>query len=221
MTRHLSPILALLALVAAAVAAPLVAQAQQDEMQQHRFVPTPEDRAAFLDARIAALHAGLELTPDQEKLWPPLDSALHDFGKLVADQRQKFHDTKQSLDPIAKLKMRSDNMIARGQGLAKIADAASPLYAVLSDAQKHRLPILTRAIFHPFHHHGMMAEGPGGMMGEDMMGRMRAHMMDGDQPDGGRAPTTTTDAAGSAFKGSARSADHPSLANGLGEGVFW
>lgn len=180
MNRLLSPILASLAVAAAAVAAPLGVQAQQDEMQQHRFVPTPEDRAAFLDARIAALHAGLELTPDQEKLWPPLDSALRDFAKLVADQRQKFRDERGSLDPIAKLKMRSDNMIARGQGLRKIADASTPLYAVLSDAQKHRLPILTRAIFHPFHHRGMMAEG--------MMDRMCAHMMDGDQPDSGTEP---------------------------------
>ena len=34
---------------------------------------TPEDRAAFTDARIAALHAGLELNADQEKLWPPVE----------------------------------------------------------------------------------------------------------------------------------------------------
>ena len=37
---------------------------------------TPEDRAAFTDARIAALHAGLKLTPDQEKLWPPVEAAI-------------------------------------------------------------------------------------------------------------------------------------------------
>jgi hypothetical protein len=34
----------------------------------------PEDRAAFADARIAAVHAGLKLNADQEKLWPPVET---------------------------------------------------------------------------------------------------------------------------------------------------
>ncbi len=45
------------------------------------------DRAAFLDARIAALHAGLVLTPAQEKLWPSVESALRETHKVIADQR--------------------------------------------------------------------------------------------------------------------------------------
>lgn len=150
--RRLPPIIALFALVLSTVAVPLAANAQQDEPREHRFIPTPEDRAAFLDARIAALHAGLTLTPDQEKLWPPVEQALRDFGKLVAEQRQKFRDEREPLDPVARLQMRSDNMIARGQGLKKLADAEAPLYAALTDAQKHRVPVLARAIFHPFGH---------------------------------------------------------------------
>src|SRR5271170_2362581 len=51
-----------------------------DSAQQHsRF--SSEDRAAFLDARIAALKAGLELSADQEKNWPPLESAMRDLAK--------------------------------------------------------------------------------------------------------------------------------------------
>jgi len=30
----------------------------------------------FADAKIAAVHAGLKLTPDQEKLWPPVEAAV-------------------------------------------------------------------------------------------------------------------------------------------------
>ena len=41
----------------------------------------PQDRAAFLDARIAALKAGLELSAEQEKNWPPLESAMRDLAK--------------------------------------------------------------------------------------------------------------------------------------------
>ncbi|MDB5651016.1 MAG: hypothetical protein JWL62_2536, partial [Hyphomicrobiales bacterium] len=42
--------------------------------QESRF--SPEDRAAFFEARLAAIHAGLRLTADQEKLWPPVESAV-------------------------------------------------------------------------------------------------------------------------------------------------
>ena len=47
---------------------------------------SPEDRAAFTDARIAAVHAGLKLTPDQEKLWPPVEAAVRDLAKMRIDR---------------------------------------------------------------------------------------------------------------------------------------
>jgi zinc resistance-associated protein len=40
-----------------------------------------EDRAAFTDARIAALKAGLKLTPEQDKNWAPFEAALRDIAK--------------------------------------------------------------------------------------------------------------------------------------------
>ena len=39
------------------------------------------DRAAFFDAHLAGLHAGLTLTPEQEKLWPPVEAALRAGAK--------------------------------------------------------------------------------------------------------------------------------------------
>src|SRR5260370_33358675 len=42
----------------------------------------PADRAAFADPRIAAVHAGLRLNADQEKLLPPVETALRDLAKL-------------------------------------------------------------------------------------------------------------------------------------------
>ena len=38
--------------------------------------PSAADVSAFADARIAALKAGLELTPDQAKNWPPFEQAI-------------------------------------------------------------------------------------------------------------------------------------------------
>ncbi len=55
-----------------------------EHMQQMRM--SPEDRAAFTDARIAAVHAGLKLNADQEKLWPPVEAAVRDFAKLRIDR---------------------------------------------------------------------------------------------------------------------------------------
>src|SRR5205085_10432265 len=37
---------------------------------------SPEDIEAFADARLAALHAGLKLSPDQERMWPPVEEAI-------------------------------------------------------------------------------------------------------------------------------------------------
>jgi hypothetical protein len=151
----------------------------QEQNKAHHFRPSPEDRAAFLNARIAALHAGLELTPEQEKLWSPVETALRDLAKLGAAEREKFHDEKRPLDPIARLQQHSEALIARGQALKKLADAQAPLYAALSDAQKQRLPVLAHTIFHPFgHRHFAAAEGwRHGWAGE--------HGPRGDRPDQG------------------------------------
>src|SRR5579862_8270202 len=48
--------------------------------QHHR--PSAADMAAFTDARIAALKAGLELTPDQQKNWPAFEQAVRDAAQL-------------------------------------------------------------------------------------------------------------------------------------------
>lgn len=151
MTSRLPIVMAVLSLFGAGiVSANFVAQAQPaqtDENGEHSLL-SPQDRAAFLDARIAAVHAGLTLTAEQEKLWPPVEQSYRDFAKLVMSQIEAFRERDRGIDPIAKLKTRSDNMIARGEALKKLATAAGSLYAALSEDQKHRVPFLVRA-FHP------------------------------------------------------------------------
>src|ERR1700749_333674 len=143
----------LLAGVAAlAIAGTPVVYAQHRPWFQEHMRMNPEDRAAFTDARIAAVHAGLKLTPDQEKLWPPLESAVRDFAKLRMDRANarmnaqsddKSDDASKQDDPVARLRERADNMSASGAALKKIADAADPLYKTLDEGQKRRLKILT------------------------------------------------------------------------------
>jgi hypothetical protein len=111
----------------------------------------PEDRAAFTDARIAAVHAGLKLNPDQEKLWPPVETAVRDFAKMRIDRANArmnakpddSQDAQKPDDPVARLRERADTMATTATALKKIADAADPLYKTLDDGQKRRLAILT------------------------------------------------------------------------------
>src|SRR3984893_1071204 len=144
----------------------------REHMQHMRM--NPEDRAAFADARIAAVHAGLKLTPDQGKLWPPVEAAVRDLVKLRIDRanaRMKAQDGAQDQqkpdDPVARLRERADNMAVSAAGLKQIAnaaappqllkksaDAADPLYKTLDDGQKRRLAFLT--------HRGGQSGGEGG-----------------------------------------------------------
>ena len=41
-----------------------------------------EDAGAYLEARISALHSGLQLTPEQERLWPAFEQAYRESAKL-------------------------------------------------------------------------------------------------------------------------------------------
>jgi hypothetical protein len=121
----------------------------QERMQHMRM--SPEDRAAMLDARIAGIHAGLKLTTDQEKLWPPVESAVRDFAKMRMDRANAWQKAQQDTqsqpkpeaDPVTRLRERADNMATSAAALKKIADAADPLYKTLDDGQKRRLALLT------------------------------------------------------------------------------
>jgi hypothetical protein len=146
------------AVLAIAGSTAVYAQYHHPWMQHMRI--SPEDRAAFVDARIAAVHAGLKLTADQEKLWPPVESAVRDFAKLRIDRANAWmkapddaQDPQKLDDPVARLRERADNMAASATAMKKIADAADPLYKTLDDGQKRRLAVLT--------HHGRFG-GEGG-----------------------------------------------------------
>src|SRR3954447_14667230 len=91
----------------------------------------PEDRAAMVDARIAAVHAGLKLNADQEKLWPPVEAAVRDFAKLRIDRanarmnagsgKDANKDADRPEDPVARLRQRAEDMGATSAALKKIA----------------------------------------------------------------------------------------------------
>jgi LTXXQ motif family protein len=124
---------------------------------QHRHHHmSAEDRAAFVDARIAALKAGLELTADQTKNWPAFEQALRDMAKLRAERRAAREAREQNPGsapaPFDRLARRADNMAKASAILKRIAETGQPLYMSLNDAQKERFQKLSRML-RPHHHH--------------------------------------------------------------------
>ena len=178
---------AIAGVAALAIAASTAVYAQHswfhDRMMGHTHM-SAEDRAAMADAKIAAVHAGLKLTADQEKLWPPVESAVRDLVKIRID-RAKAREAREAAangadqpkpDPVTRLRNRADRMAVTATALKKIADAADPLYKTLDDGQKRRLAMLT-------HHHHRGGEGWRGRFQRGMMGGDR----DGDRgQDSGR-----------------------------------
>ena len=135
-------------IAALAIAGSTAVYAQQRPWSHEHTRMSSEDRAAFADARIAAVKAGLKLTPDQEKLWPPVEAAVRDFAKLRIDRANARMNAERDsqdkpTDPVARLRDRADTMAATAGAMKRIADAADPLYKTLDDGQKRRLAILT------------------------------------------------------------------------------
>lgn len=137
---------------ALAIAGTTLAYAQQGpgaghERGQERsqgWRPSAQDMAAFGDARIAAVHAGLKLTADQEKMWPPVETALRDLAKQRSERFAARASADKPADPIDRLNLRAETMTQTGTALKKLADAAGPLYKSLDDGQKHRLLVLAK-----------------------------------------------------------------------------
>jgi zinc resistance-associated protein len=148
----LKPVIAATAVIAIAGSSIVYAQQRfgdhpRAEMERHPV--SPADMAAFTDARIAALKAGLELTADQQKNWPAFEQALRDLAKLRADRiqaRQQQGDTPRNESPFDRLQHRADDMAKTSAALKKVADAGAPLYQSLTDEQKVRFRMLSRML---------------------------------------------------------------------------
>ena len=158
--------------------------------RSEHYQPSADDITAFTDARIAALRAGLQLTPDQEKNWPPFEQALRDLVKLHQQPKQEREaggEQQHPSNPFEQLQRRADALLNFGFGLKQLAEVGTPLYQSLSDAQKRRFAFLAHILrphwmgggmgeeHHGFENrrrggpHGMMDwdEGRPGMMGPD------------------------------------------------------
>ena len=115
------------------------------------------DRNTLTDMRVDLVKAALQLTPEQEKLWPPVESAIRaraeDRKARVAKIQETVGrradesrvETLRNRDPIAFLQRRSEALAQRSADLDKLAEAWQPLYKTLNPEQRQRMAAI--AIF--------------------------------------------------------------------------
>ncbi|MGJ3265026.1 MAG: hypothetical protein ACFE0R_17510, partial [Salinarimonas sp.] len=90
-----------LAAVAALAGAPALAQQQQQQQQQQQ--PSPQvgqavaiDLDALMDARLAGVRAGLDLTPEQAALFDPAAEAWRSVARTRAERREAMRADRQA-----------------------------------------------------------------------------------------------------------------------------
>ncbi len=145
------------------------AESDQQPSRAERMRQMAEDRQTMLDAKLAGMKAGLQLTPDQEKLWAPFESAVKDAAKARMEamgQMMQAHEQGERMSPVDHLEAMADHMSRAAEDIKKIADAAKPLYAGLDDSQKHKFGMLGRMLMPE--HAEMMMHHMGGHMGGHM-----------------------------------------------------
>jgi LTXXQ motif family protein len=127
--------------------APAAASAQN--AQPSRIGQWQADQATLLDAKLAGMKAGLQLTPDQEKLWGPFESAVKDADKSRLDAMRQMIQARQQgerMSPIDHLEAMAGRPSQAATNIKTIADAAKPLYASLDDSQKRSFAVLGRML---------------------------------------------------------------------------
>jgi hypothetical protein len=91
---------------------------------------SPEERAAFIDARISGLKADLHLTAAQEKNWAPFETAVREAAK---DRAARFEQREGNGGQSAS---HADFRAAADADQRKIAAALDPLYKSLDAGQQ-------------------------------------------------------------------------------------
>ena len=129
------------------IAGSQLAYAQVRELER----VTAADVDALTDARVNVVKAALQLTPDQEKLWPAIEDAIRARAK---DRKARLENLEKEagelrghsvfeilLDrsPTDFLNRRADTLTERAAHLKKLADAWRPLYQTLTPDQRRRL----------------------------------------------------------------------------------
>jgi len=127
--------------------------------------PSPAVMQRLLDGRIAMMKTALQLTPDQEKLWPAVEKAMRDNAadraKAMADMRANAQQQGAAPQgPSSRLEFMGKMGTQRAQQAQRLAEALKPLEATLNDDQKTILRMVSAGP-----RHGKGGPGFGGHRG--------------------------------------------------------
>ena len=119
-------------------------------------VPSEIDFKVVTDARLGIVKAALQLTPEQEKLWPPVEEAIRGraearYQRMVA-MAGKLGQQRE-VDPVELLRGRADALAQRSADLKNLASAWEPLYKTLTPEQRKRMAVLTIFALRDFRDH--------------------------------------------------------------------
>ena len=110
-------------------------------------IPSQTDFKVLTDARIGIVKAALQLTPEQEKLWPPVEEAIRARAEAKYNQMVAVAGRQQrEVDPVELMRGRADALAQRAGNLKKLADAWAPLYQSLNPDQKQRMRLLAMRV---------------------------------------------------------------------------
>ena len=113
-------------------------QTRQAQAPAHTYNQT--DARAVLNARLAALKVVMELTPEQERLWPPVEQAIRDIVRGATQRSAQRIDAARPAHFLNVLGVIAEAEEARGRELRRFVDAARPLVNALGEEQRRRIP---------------------------------------------------------------------------------
>jgi hypothetical protein len=134
-------------------ASPLAYAAETSSTVGMRHPITGADLNAMTDARVGIIKAALQLTPDQEKYWPPVEEAIRARAKNRQARFERLAELRDSSpmeiigerNAVELMQRRAEALSQRAADLKKLADAWEPLYKTLNPDQKKRMAFATYA----------------------------------------------------------------------------
>ena len=101
---------------------------------------TPEDASLVLEARLAALKTVVGMTPEQQKLWIPVDAAIRQAARNAAKRRAQRASAATPETFVDLIDRAADAETARAADVKTVTAALRPFVASLSEAQRRRIP---------------------------------------------------------------------------------
>jgi hypothetical protein len=118
-------------------------------------------RMARFESHLSSIKSALQLTSEQERLWPAAESAMREAFRKHHEERERLRNASSagSSDFVERMRRRAEMMTSRGEAMKSVADAIKPLHDSLTSDQKRRVASLMR---------------------DHMRGHMRGHMAERD-----------------------------------------